>query len=118
MVQPRPKSRRPDRLKRPMQAYIRACRKVALATALIAEIARIAREAPGMERAAARYLPAWVRPMALEGAPPPRPDMWAYYRQGLGRRGRRALARQGPWVEPRARAPDPAAAPAPDAAPP
>jgi hypothetical protein len=86
MVQPRPKHTRPARLKRAMRRYIRATFKVGIVRAAIARIAEIRRERPYQEKSAIRWLPIWVRQMALDGTPPPEPDMWSYYWRGKGQK--------------------------------
>lgn len=88
MVQPRAKRIRPSRLKRAMRAYIRARFKAGFIRAAIAQIAQIRRDRPGEESDAASWLPRWVRQMALDGTPPPEPDMWSFYWRGRGQKNR------------------------------
>lgn len=88
MVQPRPKRSRPARLRRAKRRYIRARFKVGLVRAAIAHIAEIRRDRPYQEASAVRWLPRWVRQMALDGTPPPEPDMWSFYWRGLGQKNR------------------------------
>ena len=88
MVQPRPKRRRPKRLKRPMRRYIQARFKARFVRAAIAEINEVRRDRPGDEHDAAEWLPRWVRQRALDGTPLPEPEMWAFYWAGRGQYGK------------------------------
>lgn len=88
MVQPRLKRIRPARLKRAMRNYVRARFKTGFIRAAIAQIAKVRSDHPGQERDAADWLPAWVRQMALDGTPPPEPDMWSFYWRGRGQKNR------------------------------
>lgn len=88
MVQPRPKRIRPARLKRAMRNYVRARFKTGLIRAAITQIAQIRRDHPGQEEDAADRLPRWLRQMALDGTPPPVPDIWSFYWRGKGQKNR------------------------------
>jgi hypothetical protein len=86
MVLPRPKRIRRSRLKRPMRHYVRARFKAGFIRGAIAKIAQVRRDHPGQAESAAAWLPAWVRQMALDGTPPPEPDMWSFYWRGKGQK--------------------------------
>ena len=86
MVQPRSKRIRPLRLKRSMQRYIKAARRVAFVRKAIDWIVKVRDKHPGQEKDAAAWLPAWARQMALDGTPPPEPDMWSFYWRGKGQK--------------------------------
>ncbi len=88
MVQPRSKRLRPARLKRAMRNYVRARFKVGFIRAAIANFAQIRRDHPRDAQRAILFLPAWVRQMALDGIPPPEPDMWSFYWRGRGQKNR------------------------------
>jgi len=88
MVQPRSRRIRPHRLKRAMQRYLKAMRRTSFIRAAIAKIAEVRRDHPREEDLAALWLPRWVRRMALDGTPPPEPDMWSFYWRGRGQKNR------------------------------
>ena len=102
MAPPRPKRKRkrPVRLKRSMQRYLKALRRAGFIRAATANIAEIRRDHPGEERHAALFFPAWVRQMALDGTPPPEPDIWSFYWRGKGQKN------QGPPTPPASAARD------------
>ena len=100
MVQPRPKRIRPTRLKRAMQRYIKAMRRAAFVRKAIDWIDEVREKRPGGEEDAASYLPRWARRMALDGAPPPEPDIWSFYWRGKGQKN------LGPPTPPASAAPD------------
>ena len=100
MVQPRPRRIRPPRLKRAMKAYLRAMARWRLFRAGIAHVAELRRDRPQHVEYLSHSLPDWLRQTALDGTPPPEPDIWSFYWRGRGQKN------QGPPTPPASAAPD------------
>jgi len=109
MVLPRPRAKRPPRLRRPLHGYLKALRKVALVKAAIAEVAQLRQDDPDRARDMVRWLPAWLRPLVQAETLLPKPDIRVYYRRGHGRMGPRGPAGRARATGPRPpkRAPGP-----------
>lgn len=88
MVQPRSKRIRPARLKRAMRNYIRAKFKAGFIRGAIAKVAELRRDRPNLGDRMVSWLPRWVRQVALDGTPPPEPDIWSFYWRGRGQKNR------------------------------
>jgi hypothetical protein len=107
MVLPRPRAKRPPRLRRPLHGYLKALRKVALVKAAIAEVAQLRQDDPDRARDMVRWLPAWLRPLVQAETLLPKPDIRVYYRRGHGRMGPRGQGPLGQGRRARAKGPTP-----------